>query len=261
MIWIVFLAVGVAAGLISGLLGVGGGTVVVPVLVIVLSATTHVPANLVIKVAVATSFLSMVFTTLNSVRTHHIRGTVRWSLVYKMLPGLLIGTFMGGMMVHLGDSYWLQRLFAIFTLGIGINMLIPRPAHTLEKTGFNSRLFHTTSLTIGTLSGLFGIGGGTFNVPNLHKRGLGMIQSIATSAAAGWPIAIMGALTLTINQPNQPIPQSFGYIYLPAFVGMTITSVVFSGLGAKLAYQLPTPLLKKIFAIFLVLVGLRMLTG
>ncbi|HWV14684.1 MAG TPA: sulfite exporter TauE/SafE family protein [Cellvibrio sp.] len=258
MIWIVFILAGIAAGLFSGLLGVGGGTVIVPVLILVLSYAAGFPPDMIIKAAIATSFATMVFTTLNSVRVHHLKRAVRWDLVYKMLPGLLMGTLAGSLMVHSGESYILQLLFALFILFIGIRMLLKRKVNVPQQE-LNLRFFHSSMLATGFLSGLFGIGGGTFNVPNLHRRGLTTIKAIATAATVGWPIAVVGCLVLLLKEPAKEIPLAIGYVYLPAFVGITVTSIFFSGLGARLAHRLPDHLLKTLFAVFLVIVGVRLL--
>jgi uncharacterized membrane protein YfcA len=260
VIWIIFILVGIGAGLISGLLGVGGGTVIVPALIVILSYISNFPPDMIIKAAIATSFATMIFTTLNSVRVHHLKQAVRWDLVYKMLPGLLVGTFIGSVLVHKGESYFLQLLFSLFILFTGARMLLQRKSDgKLTHHDINFRFFHSAALGIGFLSGLFGIGGGTFNVPNLHRRGLETIKAIATSAAVGWPIAVVGCLVLLFKEPAKEIPLAFGYVYLPAFVGISVTSVLFSGVGARWAHRIPGHLLKTLFALFLIAVGLRLL--
>lgn len=262
MIWFVFLIIGIVAGFVSGLLGVGGGTVIVPVLVLALPALTLVPSSIVIKVAIATSFAVMVISTINSIRQHHKKSAVSWSIVMKMLPWLMAGTLAGGVLVHYFDAVWIQYFFAFFIFFTGLNMLFDKKKKPAEEANnVNTRGLGITSLVIGGLSGILGIGGGTFNVPHLKKRGLPIVNAIATSAAAGWPIALMGCLSLIVLQPEEVFPNALGYVYIPAFIGISITSVVMAGVGAKVAHKLPTNWLKTLFSMFLMIVGCQMALG
>ena len=262
MIGLLFIGAGILAGLVAGLFGLGGGAVVVPILTFVLPQVAQFPQQQVIKSAIATSFAIMLVTTINSVRTHHCKGAIQWPIVWRMLPLLLLGVWAGSVVVVWAQSQWIQGLFAGFLALIGVNLICKRPAAAPKAAEpFNRAYFHSSAGGIGLLCGVLGIGGGSLNTPNLHWRGLPMIQAIATAAAAGWPIALVGTVSLAWAQPQPPLPHALGYVYLPAVAGIGVTSVYCSGLGAKLAHRLPEALLKPLFGWVLLGVSVKLALG
>lgn len=251
-----FLALGCIIGLISGLLGVGGGTVVVPAVVFFL-VSLGIDPNLVMKVALGTSFAVVAMTSLSSVIAHQRRGSVMWGIVWIMGVGAIIGVSVGSRVVTMMSDFALQLLFCIFLAYTIINMLrtaskkeadsathIPKPAY-LGIGGI-----------IGFISSFVGIGGGVMIVPALSKIGYKMKNAIASSSAIGMLMAASGAISALINGLDVVgVPEgSIGFVYLPAVIGLSITSVIFAPLGAKLVYVLPVKRIRQILAGFLTIV-------
>lgn len=255
---IAFLVTGIFSGTIAGLLGVGGGMIIVPVIVWILGAQGIAP-DYAIKIALASSLAIIIPTSMSSALAHHRSGALRWDIFKGMLPGIIVGTALGGLLVDRLPEYSLRVIFAVGCWAIAAKMLLgknPSPSRALPgAVGLNS-----AGGVIGSLSALLGIGGGSLTVPFLHYCNINMRNAVATSAACGLPIALSGAITLALTGADIPDlpPYSLGYIYLPAFVGISATAIAFAPLGAKLAHSLPLGVLKKCVALFLVAAGAKM---
>jgi hypothetical protein len=255
---VAFLLTGVFSGTVAGLLGVGGGMIIVPMVVWILSSQGLGDDNA-IKIAVATSLAIIIPTSISSTLAHHRSGALQWDIVKRMLPGILIGTALGGLLVDSLPDMALRIIFAVGCWAIAAKMLFggnPSPSRTLPQwPGLN-----TAGAIIGGVSALLGIGGGSLTVPFLHWCNVNMREAVATSAACGLPIAVSGALTLVIaGQDVSSLPDnSIGYLYLPALICISISAVVFAPVGAKLAHTLPLPLLKKCVAVFILAAGINM---
>lgn len=252
---------GVFAGLTAGLLGVGGGIIVVPVLIYAFTALAF-PADLLTHMAVGTSLATIVITSAGSIRQHHRRGAVLWPLLTWFALGLVIGALLGARVADLLHGRVLQLLFGGFAILIALQMfrgVQPRASRTLPgPVGLSC-----VGVLIGTLSSIFGIGGGSLSVPFLTWCNVRMQQAVGTSAAGGMPIALAGAAGFVWTgwqHPHLP-PHSLGYIYLPAWFGIAVTSVLFAQIGARWAHKIPAATLKKIFAGLLALVGAKLLIG
>lgn len=255
---LLYLAVGAFAGLLAGLFGVGGGLVIVPVLVYVFTSQGMDPAVLV-HVAVGTSLATIVFTSISSVRAHHQRGAVLWNVFWRLAPGIVIGALVGALIADWMSSNLLRRFFAVFEWLVAAQLLAgfkPKPHRSLPgKAG----LF-TAGNVIGTVSSIVGIGGGTLTVPFLVWSNIDMRQAVATSSACGLPIAIAGATGFVITgwgETGLP-PWSTGFLYWPAFAGVVVASVLVAPLGARLAHWLDPAKLKRLFGVFLLLLGTYM---
>lgn len=253
--------IGAIAGTLGGLLGVGGGIVVVPALVWMFHASGF-PETSIMHLAVGTSLATIVPTSVASVRAHHKHGAVQWSVFRRLGPGFALGALLGAIAATHVASGHLRLLFGVFLCLIAAQLALaanPRPQRDLP--GRNS-LF-AVGTVIGTLSALFGIGGGNLTVPFLLRCRLPIRQAIATGAAAGIPIATIGAAAYIIaGQGTRGLPAwSAGYVYGPAFIGVAAMSMLFAAFGAKLAHRLPTTILRRGFGVFLLIVGLRMLIG
>lgn len=258
---VTYIGLGVIAGLLAGLLGVGGGIIIVPMLTFTF-ALQHLPQAHIQHLALGTSLATIVFTSVSSLRAHHAKGAVNWPVVRQITPGILVGTLSGSWVAARLSGNFLQGFFALFTFFIAWQMLSNAIPKASRQVPGRVGLFGTGTF-IGGISSLVGIGGGSMSVPfliwcNLHAR-----IAIGTSAAIGFPIALSGAAGFLINGLNAPglPPYSIGYIYLPALIGIALTSYLTAPLGAKLAHTIPISRLKKGFALLLIATGFKMLYG
>lgn len=254
-----YLLLGTFAGMAAGLLGIGGGLIIVPVLVWIFHRQ-GVANEVIMHLAIGTSLASIVFTSLSSIWAHHKKEAVLWFIFWKLSPGIIIGAWLGAAIVDLLPTQNLTLLFGLFELYVAIQMTInikPKPHRPLPQT-FGMT---TTGGGIGFVSTIVGIGGGTLTVPFLVWCNISIRKAIATSAACGLPIAIAGTMGFLVTgweQINRP-EESVGYIYLPALLGIVITSVLFAPIGAWLTHYLATGVLKKGFAALLYILAAKML--
>ena len=261
MFFLAYLAFGAVAGVLAGLLGVGGGIVVVPALYWFFTAQGF-PQDVIMQMALGTSLAAIAFTSISSFRAHHRRGAVLWPVVKSITPGILIGTFAGSCVAAKLSTGFLKGFFVCFLYYVSIQMLLnikPKPSRQIPaRVGMFG-----AGLGIGAVSSLVGIGGGTMSVPFLVWCNVAMHTAVGTSAAIGLPIALAGALGYVVNGTGAPnLPSwSFGYVYLPALVGIASVSILTAPYGARLAHRLPVPALKRFFALFLLAMATRMLWG
>ncbi len=256
----IYLLLGAFAGTIAGLLGVGGGLIIVPVLVYVFSRQQIAP-EVMVHLAVGTSLATIVFTALSSVRAHHKRGAVHWDVFWKITPGIVLGALLGSVLAEWMPAPVLRRFFAIFEWLVAAQLIVglrPRPGHAAPRLAGMAAV----GGVIGCISSIVGIGGGSLTVPFLVWINLRMQEAVATSSACALPIAIAGAIGFVFTGWGSPqLPAtSLGYVYLPAFLGIVLASVLFAPVGAWLAHRLPANTLRQIFAILLVVLGIYMFT-
>ena len=256
---ILYCVLGALAGILAGLLGIGGGAVVVPMLVFTFKWQNLSP-DIGIHLAIGTSLASIMFTAVSSAWAHHRRGGVNWQVFRYIAPGILMGTYCGSFVAARIPARYLQIFFVAFLHYVATNMLLnKKPNASRQLPGFAGMT--GAGLFIGAISSLVGIGGGTLSVPFLVWHNVDMRRAVGTSAAIGFPIALAGCFGYIVNgwnAANLP-PYSFGYIYLPGLFGIVIVSMFTAPLGARLAQTLPVPKLKKCFALLLIVVGIRML--
>jgi uncharacterized membrane protein YfcA len=253
------LAIGALAGLFAGLLGVGGGVVVVPALILLFGHLGFVP-DWVPHLAIGTSLATIIGTGSASVIAHHRRGAVRWDLFLRLAPWILVGAWTGSAVAGLLTQAWLQRIFGVFLLHVGVRMLWRRGAvGGREPPGAAGLALAGTG--IGALSSLVGIGGGTMTVPFLHRWGLDMRGAVATSSACGLPIAVAGTLGfLIVGWGREGLPAgSTGFVWWPAVGAILLASVPAAPIGARLAHTLPVVTLKRVFGALLLLVAAKLL--
>lgn len=254
-----YLLLGSFAGAIAGLLGVGGGLVIVPVLV----ALYHLQgfsADHVMQLAVGTSLATIVFTALSSSLAHHRRGAVNWPVMLQLSLGIVTGGWLGGVLAVWLGGVLLVGLFGVFELVVAAQMTFNRrpSAHRAAPGAARNAV---AGSVIGAVSALLGIAGGTLTVPWLVWHNIDMRQAVATSAACGLPIALVGMLGFAVvgwQQPGLP-PASTGYVYWPAVAMISVASVLSAPFGARLAHRLAPQRLRKVFAVFLALLGVSML--
>lgn len=257
MIVVLYLILGAAAGLIAGLFGVGGGLIIVPALIFSFSFL-GLSEVVLTQIAIGTSLATIVFTSLSAIKTHHSKKAINWSLVKDLTFGIVVGVILGSLLADHLPGAILQIIIGCYALIVAVQMgfnLKPKASATLpERTGLTA-----IGGGIGFVSSLFGIGGGSLTVPYLSWCSVEMRKAVATSSACGLPIAVVGLFSYMVTGWGNPaLPEySLGYIYLPAFFGIIVTSTIFAKLGAKLAHSLPSYLLKRYFALLLLCVSAK----
>jgi uncharacterized membrane protein YfcA len=258
---LLYLATGAFAGVLAGLLGVGGGLIIVPLLTFVFTSQ-HLPPSYILHLALGTSLASIIFTSVSSLRAHHARGAVHWPVVRNISIGIMTGTLLGSWVAAHLSTQFLKGFFIVFVYYVALQMLLnirPKPSRTLPGGG---GMFGVGNV-IGGVSSLVGIGGGSLSVPFLTWCNLPMHHAVGTSAAIGFPIAVAGAVGYVLNGLNvATLPEwTLGFVYLPALAGVSMASILTAPLGAKLAHSLPVPKLKKAFACLLIVMGTKMLAS
>ncbi|WP_041675211.1 sulfite exporter TauE/SafE family protein [Ramlibacter tataouinensis] len=250
---------GLGTGFLAGLLGIGGGMVMVPFITFILSARGVGP-DLAVKMAIATSMATIIFTSVSSVRAHHKRGAVRWDIVKRLAPGIVIGSLAGSLGVFaLLKGSVLAIFFGLFVGFSATQMFLDKkPKPTRQMPGTAGTV--AAGGIIGFLSGLVGAGGGFISVPFMAWCNVAIHNAVATSAALGFPIAVANVAGYVIS--GQSVsglpPASFGYIWLPGLVVIALGSVLTAPLGAKAAHALPVKQLKKVFGSILYLLAAYM---
>jgi uncharacterized membrane protein YfcA len=253
-----YLGIGLVAGFIAGLLGVGGGLILVPVLSWVY-AHQGFPAEYNIHLALGTSLATIVLTSLSSLRAHHGHGAVRWQIVRRITPGIVAGTLAGAIAAAWLPDFGLRVFFTIFLFYAATQMLFGfKPKAHRQLPGWPGMTAAGT--VIGTVSSWVGIGGGTLSVPFMTWCNVRFQEAIGTSAAIGFPIAVSGTVGYALSgQAAQGLPEwSLGFVYLPALAAIAAMSMISAPWGARLTHSLPVAKLKRIFAGMLYLLAVRM---
>jgi uncharacterized membrane protein YfcA len=262
MLWLLsFAALGLVSGFFAGLLGIGGGLIMVPVLSLLFQAQGFDHAH-VLHLALGTSMAAIVFSALASVRTHARHAAVGWDLVRTITPGILLGTTLGTVLARHIHTRELALFFAAFTLLVALQMALNfKPAPHRQLPGpFGQRAM---GVLIGGLSSLVAIGGGALSVPYLVWCNVPVHRAIGTSAAIGLPLALGGTLGYIFNGWHAvPLPQfALGFVYLPALAGLLVASLFTAPLGARTAHRLPVTTIKRIFSLVLVALAVKMVGG
>lgn len=252
-----FLALGAVAGFLAGLFGIGGGLIIVPCLVY-LMPKVGVPHDLLMTIALGTSFSTIVVTTFSAAQRHNKLGNVDWSVVKFFVPSLMIAVFLAGLVVSDLPKAIMSKIFAVMVLFLAAKMFLSlKPKATKPLT---PQSIIVAGGIIGVLSSFAGIAGGAFIVPFLNGRGVELKRAIGTSSLCGCLLGFAATLSFILsgwNNPNLP-NYSLGYVYLPALLGIVLTSFFTSKLGANAANVLPVPTLKKAFAVMLMLIAANM---
>jgi len=260
-ILLIYLSAGALAGMLAGLLGVGGGIVIVPVLVFVFSLQ-GIAAEVSVHLAIGTSLATIVATAVSSIRAHHRRGAVLWPVFQRLAPGIVVGALAGAVVADLMSSDSLRRVFGGFAVLVSLQMAFSRRPQVQRELPGPLGLA-AVGVFIGGVSALVGIGGGALSVPFMSWCNIAMRNAVATSAATGLPIAVAGAVGFIVTgwgEEGLP-PFATGFVYWPAFLGIVGMSALVAPLGARVAHSVPTTALKRFFAAFLGVVGVKMLIG
>lgn len=263
LVYIIYILTGLLIGLLSGLLGIGGGLVAVPALLWIF---THqgVAYAVTMHMAIGTSLGGIIFTSLAAVLAFNKQQSIVWPYVVRMLPGIIIGTLVGAAISDHISTHGLKIFFGVFVLIMALRMFFtkkdaPAPGAKPHKVSPFFIVFLGTAT--GLLAGLLGVGGSVIIIPGLLYCGLTMRQCSGTSIASILPVALVGTLSMIAvgwHHPNLP-PFSTGYVNWPAALGLSIPSIFSVRLGAKWGKQLPQLTLRKAFAVFLIFVALNML--
>lgn len=256
----IYLAAGAAAGLGAGLFGIGGGLIIVPVLLFVF-AQQGINDDISVHLAVGSSLATIIVTSLSSIRAHYRLGNIIWSVYPPLAAGLVVGALGGAQIAGLLPGEAMRSIFAAFVLIMALRMATggQPPAHrTLPKTPGLAG----TGTVVGAISSIVGIGGGSLMVPFFAWCGVDMRKAVGTSAATGFPIAVAGTVGFMLAgvEAHGALPAgSTGFVYWPGVAGIAVASVLLAPVGAKLASRLPQRRLKQAFAVFLVVVGIRLM--
>ena len=256
--WVTYAALGVFVGFFSGLLGIGGGSMIVPVLGLTFVAFGFSPDQ-VLHLSLGSSLAAMIIATASATRAHHRHGAVRWDLVKRLAPGIAVAGLAAGMVARAASLAFLKTFFLGFMVYVACQIVFglkPRAGHALPGPVGTTLV----GAAIGGLSGLAGVGGAMLSVPFMLYCSVGFHHAIATSAAISLVVAIAGAIGFIgagAGEAGLP-PASLGYVYIPAVLGISLTSIFLAPLGARLAHRLPVAILKKVFAVFLLALAAKL---
>jgi len=252
---------GAIAGTLAGLLGIGGGIIIVPVLALVFSAQ-NLDSNVLMHVAIGTSLATIVITSISSIRAHQKHNAVQWGVFKSITPGIILGGLLGAGLAKMITGEHLRILFGIFMLFVAAQMILgntTKPHRQLPKTP--GILFAGT--IIGTMSSLMGVGGGSMSVPFLTWCNMSIRNAVATSAAIGLPISIAGVtgyIITGLGVQHRPI-WSVGYVNIPAFFSIIVASTIFAPYGARIAHKISPERLRLFFGYFLLILSVKILFG
>ncbi len=256
--WWAYPLLGAVVGFLAGLLGIGGGFMMVPVLTLIFKANGFPPQHI-LHLTLGTGVATILLTSVSSVRSHHQRGAVNWRIVRDIAPGIVLGTLVGSATAGMLTTLALGIVFTIITYVVSIRMLLG------AKPVANRRLPERPGMlgagaVIGFLSSFAAIGGAVLSVPFMLKCNVRMHEAIGTAAAIGFPIALAGTAGYIATGLGQQLPTySIGFVYLPAFAGIVIATMLTAPLGAALAHQTSGTRLRRIFAVLVFALATRML--
>ncbi|TWO64890.1 sulfite exporter TauE/SafE family protein [Caenimonas sedimenti] len=260
MTWIpLYFAVGASVGFLAGLLGIGGGMTLVPLLAWMFTAQQFAPDH-VVHLALGTGMASIMFTSSASVRTHHRLGGVDWALVRRLSPAMVLGTLVATMASAWVPQRVLALAFGVIVFAGATQILLGRKPSAARGVPGAPALF-AIGLLIGVISGLVSAGGSFLTVPFMLFCGIAMTTAIGTGAALGVPVAVMGTLGYAISGwhvPGLP-PFTAGFIYGPALASIVAGSVLTAPVGARAAHRLPVATLRRVFACLLYALAAKML--
>jgi uncharacterized membrane protein YfcA len=249
--------IGIVAGFLAGLLGMSGGIVTVPCLLLVFTLMKFSSAAI-MQLAMGTSLAAMVFNAISSTYYHHKEKSVDWALVKTMLPGLILGCAAGAFISYLLPTSALKIIFGVFSVILGLYFYHERALPDVERQmPAGPTLLNAASFGVSTLSNILGIGGGTMMVPLFVALKMSMGTAVGSSAATGFIISLGGALAYLVFGLGETIyPHTLGFIYIPAFIVLSVTTFLSAPFGARMTHRIASDRLKKYFAMCLIAVGI-----
>lgn len=259
--WWAYLAIGAAVGFLAGLLGIGGGMVLVPMLVFVFTAKGF-PAEHLMHFALATAMASVAFTSLSSVRAHHRHAGVDWAVARAMAPGIVVGSLGAALVAGFIPTRPLAVCFAVFMFYAAAQMFFEAKPVAARRLPGPLGLF-AVGAGIGAVSSVLAAGGAFLSIPFLMRCNVSLRRAIGTAAANGFPIAVAGSIGYILHGLRVPdLPAgSLGFVYLPALALVVAASMPLAPLGARLAHQLPVKRMRVVFSLMLLALALRMLAN
>lgn len=259
--FITYLLIGAAAGVLSGLLGIGGGVIVIPALIKVFLAQHIIPADYIMHMAIGTSLAIVIVTASSALYSHAMRRAVRWDFVKAMVPGLILGAIGGAIIADSLSSFYLRILFSVFLFFIGLRLLFAKQSKSSEQKHHSRWVLFFFSILISGLSSILGLGGGILLIPFLIYYRVDFRFIAGTSVACGLIIGVVATASFLTSGlfSAVSIPSSTGYIYWPAFLGVAVASMLTAPLGVALGHRMPTMLLRRLFGVFLLVMACDML--
>lgn len=252
-----YLLAGCLSGFLAGLLGIGGGLITVPAMVIILGHLEFDPSR-VMHIAIATSLAAIIPTSIISAYKHQRHNAIHWDYARLLLPGLILGSILGVFLVVYISREPLQIIFACFLLLVSFYMFFGQPLPNKSFSG-GKLLARVVSTHIGAISSLLGVGGGTMTVPFLVWRGLNPRIAVGTSAFCGIPIAVTAVLSFYFLTNFNQLSAAGGFVHWPAVISIVAASLFFTPLGVNLAHKISTNKLKRFFSILLLFVAIELL--
>jgi len=252
------LVIGAFAGVVAGLLGVGGGIVLVPAFFYTFTALGYDGPQL-MQICLATSLATIIVTSVRSVKAHHARGAVDWDILRGWAPAIAVGAVLGMLMAAGLRSVVLQGIFGVLGLLVGLYLAFGRPHWRLGPVMPQGIARATTGPALGFLSVLMGIGGGSFGVPLMSLYGVTIHRAVATASGFGLVIAVPSVAGFLLLSPPDAPPWTIGAVNLPAFAVVIATTFVTTPLGVRLAHAMDPKPLKRVFAVFIMLMAANML--
>ena len=259
--WLGYLAIGAFAGFFAGMLGIGGGAIMVPLLVMLFEAQ-HLPRAHILHLAVGTAMATILFTSVSSVRAHAVRGVIRWDIAWKITPGILAGGLVGSGVASFIPTAVFAALFTAVIYIAATTMLLDRKPKASRQPPGLAGMF-AAGFVISAASAFAAVGGAFMTVPFMLWCNVPMLQAIGTAAVIGFPIALSGTIGFVatgLREAGLP-PYTVGFVYLPALAGIVVASVLLAPLGAATAHRLPTVWLRRIFAVLFYIIATRMLVS
>lgn len=259
-----FILLAISVGTLSGLLGIGGNVIAIPILSIIFKHVLYFPEDIAMAIATASCMSIMIVTTISSASVHYKLNNINWDFYKKFVPFIIIGCILGVMLASFMNAIILEKLFGIFVLYISIHMLFsknsPHAEHgEVRDLPLVKRI--TYGIFIGFKSGVLGIGGGAILIPLLFSLKYPARMVLGTTAAFSLTIAIISSTLFLTRTPELTIPIHYllGFIYLPALIVMAPFTFIFARIGATLSAKIPHLLAKRIFTGILIIMGIHLL--
>lgn len=255
---ILFCLVGAIAGLLAGMIGIGGSIITIPCLVSIFSWMGF-PKHEIMHMALATSLASMVLNTLSSCLSHISRKNVVWNIFIYFGIGSFFGAMLGPKIALDVPSTSLKLVFGMFLCALGAFLFLNARHHKEEDTKIPRKsILSLIGFAVGTVATFLGLSGGLFNVPILQSFKIQMKKAVGTSAVLNFIATLVGSLSFLVFSSSNQGSHQFGLIYLPAFYAISISTIVFAPIGAKIAHEMPSLKLKKVFSLVIFFAGIYM---